>query len=51
MTLYLVYGRGASCAGMRALAFNAVFNVTLLWQFVGVLFSPAKKGAPPRKDL
>ena len=29
--------RGAACQGTRALAFNLVFNVTLLFQFVGVL--------------
>ena len=28
---------GAECAGTRAMLFNLVFNVTLLYQFVGVL--------------
>mmetsp|Transcript_30581 Transcript_30581/g.65940 ORF Transcript_30581/g.65940 Transcript_30581/m.65940 type:complete len:251 (+) Transcript_30581:313-1065(+) len=31
------------CAGMRCIWVNAIFNVTLLWQFVGVLKTPAKK--------
>jgi len=28
---------GTSCAGMYALGFNAVFNITLLYEFVGLL--------------
>mmetsp|Transcript_62836 Transcript_62836/g.141975 ORF Transcript_62836/g.141975 Transcript_62836/m.141975 type:complete len:254 (-) Transcript_62836:122-883(-) len=30
---------GATCSGMTSLWLNIAFNVTLLWQFVGVLFS------------
>ena len=36
VTLALL-ARGANCAGTRVLVFNLVFNVTLLYQFVGVL--------------
>mmetsp|Transcript_34285 Transcript_34285/g.87237 ORF Transcript_34285/g.87237 Transcript_34285/m.87237 type:complete len:262 (+) Transcript_34285:109-894(+) len=38
---------GEGCAGMRCLWVNIVFNMTLLWQFVGVLFSGPR---PPRKE-
>ena len=36
VTLALV-ARGAECAGMRALLFNFAFNMTLMYQFFGVL--------------
>lgn len=38
---------GSKCEGTRALAFNLVFNVTLLFQFVGVLGSGGKKKKAP----
>ena len=41
-TLKLILIDGADCSGTRAMAFNLVFNVTLLWQFVGVLTKGAK---------
>lgn len=31
------------CSGMKVLWVNIVFNMTLLWQFVGVLFTTKKK--------
>lgn len=31
------------CAGMTTLWVNIVFNMTLLWQFVGVLFTPPRE--------
>ena len=34
--------RRRSCAGTRVLVFNFVFNMTLLYQFFGVL-GPGKK--------
>ena len=36
-TLKLLFYDGLDCSGTRAMVFNLVFNVTLLWQFVGVL--------------
>lgn len=36
--------KGKSCAGMYALVFNALFNVTLLYEFVGLL-KPRSKSA------
>ncbi|CAE7867535.1 unnamed protein product [Symbiodinium microadriaticum] len=38
---------GDACAGQRSFLVNLAFNLTLLWQFVGVLYTPAagaKKG-------
>ncbi|CAE7205384.1 unnamed protein product [Symbiodinium natans] len=39
---------GDVCAGQRSFFVNLAFNLTLLWQFVGVLYTPAtgaKKGS------
>ena len=37
VTLYLVAVRGDACAGKGALLFNFAFNMTLMYQFFGVL--------------
>ena len=37
---------GADCAGTRVLVFNFVFNMTLLYQFVGVLGGGRKPKGP-----
>ena len=37
VTLTLLLGYGEKCAGPRFLLFNFAFNMTLLYQFVGVL--------------
>mmetsp|Transcript_37401 Transcript_37401/g.69798 ORF Transcript_37401/g.69798 Transcript_37401/m.69798 type:complete len:252 (+) Transcript_37401:78-833(+) len=34
---------GNRCAGQTSMWVNMAFNVTLLWQFVGVLFTPARE--------
>ena len=44
-TLKLIFVDGAECSGTRAMVFNLVFNMTLLYQFFGVL----TKGGPPAK--
>lgn len=36
---------GSKCAGQTTMWVNLAFNVTLLWQFVGVLFTPARAGS------
>eukprot|EP00434_Breviolum_minutum_P026039 symbB.v1.2.023017.t1/scaffold2016.1/size116345/2 len=36
---------GNKCAGQTTMWVNLAFNVTLLWQFVGVLFTPARAGS------
>lgn len=36
MLYYAVFMQGRECAGMGAVAFNVAFNVTLLFQFIGV---------------
>ena len=41
VTLYLI-ATGAECSGPRSLAGNFAFNMTLLYQFFGVL-EPGKK--------
>ena len=41
-TLKLLFIDGAECSGSRAMVFNLVFNVTLLYQFVGVLTKGSK---------
>ncbi|CAK9074032.1 unnamed protein product [Durusdinium trenchii] len=48
---------GNKCAGQTTMWVNLAFNITLLWQFVGVLFSPVRsaglKQSPadsPKKD-
>ena len=41
---------GAACQGTRALIFNLLFNVTLLYQFVGVLVGGTKKKPKPARD-
>ena len=41
-TLKLLFVDGAQCSGISAMLFNLVFNVTLLYQFVGVLTKGAK---------
>ena len=43
-TLKLLFVDGADCSGTRAMVFNLAFNMTLLYQFVGVL----TKGAKPK---
>ena len=40
---------GSQCEGTRALAFNLVFNVTLLFQFVGVLDKGSGKADAKKK--
>eukprot|EP00742_Colponemidia_sp_Colp-10_P005613 GILJ01006000.1.p1 GENE.GILJ01006000.1~~GILJ01006000.1.p1 ORF type:complete len:271 (+),score=26.96 GILJ01006000.1:43-813(+) len=40
---------GQTCAGTTALYFNALFNVSLLFMFVRLLFSPAKSSKPAQK--
>ena len=44
-TAYLILGEGRACAGTRALLANLGFNVTLLYQFVGI----AKRNAPKKR--
>lgn len=43
-TSALVLRHGRECAGYSALLLNGVFNVTLLYQFVGI----ARRGSKPR---
>jgi len=40
-----------SCAGMVSLWLNIAFNMTLLWQFVGVLFTSAPNGQRQHKKV
>lgn len=40
-----------NCAGLMSMEVNIAFNMTLLWQFVGVLFSPARNGHLGKKVL
>lgn len=35
-TLWMSFGQGASCAGMKALLYNCIFNATLIIQFIDV---------------
>jgi hypothetical protein len=44
VTLFLVAGQGAECAGLRSLLLNFAFNMTLLQQFVDVLRANPKRG-------
>jgi len=48
-TMWYVY-IGKSCAGLTILAINIVFNLTLLQQFIGVLFTNTKKSQSGKKD-
>lgn len=43
VTLYIVYGQGYECSGMKALFGNSLFNLTLLHSFIGVLLHGKKK--------
>lgn len=40
--LYLMFGMGRSCAGIPALVYNAVFNITLLKGFADILLGSTR---------
>jgi len=42
-TLYYVFVKNYQCAGMKALFFNVLFNLTLFYSFIGVLSKGKKK--------
>ena len=48
-TLYLL-AEGGKCAGFWTLHFNLLFNMTLLYQFVGVLGGGKPKASKSSKD-
>ena len=43
ITMGLVFAQGYECAGMTALFFNALFNMTLLHSFIGVFRQGGKQ--------
>jgi len=47
-TLFLVYIRKKECAGMSALWGNILFNITLLYSFIGVFRKGGKKKQKPK---
>lgn len=48
-TLYMFFVKKSKCSGMAALAFNAIFNITLLHSFVGVLLTGRKNKQKSKK--
>jgi len=45
-TLFIIYVQKYECAGMTALFWNVLFNITLLHSFIGVLRKNVKKKKP-----
>jgi len=51
MTLYIVFVQKYECCGMKALAGNVVFNITLLHSFIGVFLQSKKKKKKSKRKM
>jgi len=50
LTLYIVFVQNYECAGMGALFGNVIFNITLLYSFIGVFLQGKRNKAARKKQ-
>ena len=50
-TRYMIFVKKFECSGMTSLAFNAIFNLTLLHSFIGVLLEGRRNSKQKRKNV